>query len=195
MGTDPTSLVSSVKIWLEQIVIDLNLCPFAAKVFYQDQVRYVVCADSDPEEILTAIGVECQRLLQTPPESLATTLVLAPALTDFDHYLDILALAEEFLARMEWSGIFQLASFHPDYQFAEYPAEDVSHYTNRSPLPIFHILREEEISKALANYEVPEDIPRRNIAELRRLGLPAIQALLKTACQVLIDPSPDRANH
>ncbi|MFW7380905.1 MAG: DUF1415 domain-containing protein [Oligoflexus sp.] len=195
MGTDATAMITAVKVWIEQVVIDLNLCPFAAKVFFQDQVRYVVCGDADPEEILTCIGVECQRLLQTPVESIATSLVLAPALSDFEHYLDILALAEEFLERMEWGGIFQIASFHPQYQFAEHDANDVSHYTNRSPVPIFHILREEEVAKALAHYDLPESIPERNIELMRKLGLETMRRKLQQASQILIDPSPDHANH
>lgn len=155
--------------WLEQVVIGHNLCPFAARELEAERVRFAACEEQEPEALLLALATQVQALLEDP--ATGTTLVIFPrALGDFDDYLDFLALAQLWLEDSGLEGDFQFASFHPDYCFGGCEPEDASNYTNRSPLPVIHILREASVEKAIASHPDPDMIPRRNIALAEQKG-------------------------
>lgn len=178
----PEWIISQTKNWLQTLVIDLNLCPFARVVFFQGGIRYCVNNDHDNEAQLHALIDECVYLDNTP--DIATSLFICPdGLNDFDGFLYFLMLAEDLLAAQGYEGIYQLASFHPDYCFAKLSPNDASNYTNRSPYPMLHLLREDSIEKALQSFTHPDRIPERNISLTRRLGRAKLQALLTTCLQ------------
>lgn len=157
--------------WVETMVVGLNLCPFAAPVVKDNSLRYSVIEESDTEKQAALFLAEVDRLLNADEQDIATTLFIVPrGLEDFYDYLDQLAYFEELLEQAGLSGILQLASFHPQYLFGGVDEQDLSHWTNRSPWPTFHIIREAQMSRALANYKDPEQIPERNMALLRKLG-------------------------
>ena len=165
--------------WLERVVVGLNFCPFAKRELLNQRVR-VVTLDSDEEEAkawLQALVSECEIL--DHDQEVGTTLILFErALREFDDYLDFVALAENLLESLNYEGTYQLASFHPDYQFDGCDADDVTNFTNRSPYPMLHILREDEVSKAVDSHPAPETIPERNKQVCRELGIKALSALL-----------------
>jgi hypothetical protein len=165
--------------WIEQFVVGQNLCPFAAPALLDQQLRITVCDTTDEAQLARAVLLELDLIQSTPAAELLTSvLVFTQALGDFDDYLDFLGLAEDLLEEAGLEGMLQIASFHPDYVFDAVPADDASHYSNRSPWPMLHFLREDQIEYALDHYPDPEQIPARNIAHLRELGADAIQALL-----------------
>lgn len=154
-----------VIIWLNEVVIGLNLCPFAARPTRENRVRFQVSEASVEETLLADLRVEFERLDQTPAAELETTLLIIPyALADFFDYTQFLVWAQAQLKREGWQGVYQLASFHPNYCFAGASPSDDENLTNRSPYPIIHIIREESLSKALEYIEDVQDIPERNKA-------------------------------
>ena len=160
------SFIGRTRAWLESFVLAHDLCPFAGRDSRRDAIRYAVADATDLEGLLHELVTECRRLDAEP--GIATTLLIAPAgMEDFDDYLDWLELAEQLLEELEYTGIYQLASFHPDYVFDGVEAADPANATNRSPYPMVHILREAELERALASYPDPESIPQRNMAKLR----------------------------
>ncbi len=139
----------------------------------RNAIRYAVAEASDLEGLLHELVAECRRL--DADADIATTLLIAPeGMGDFDDYLDWLELAERLLEDQGYVGIYQLASFHPDYVFEGVEATDPANATNRSPLPMLHILREAELEQAIAHHADPEGIPERNMALLRAPGSPAL---------------------
>jgi hypothetical protein len=169
--------------WVERVVVGLELCPFAASTLSGGQLRIAVCTTAEEPQLALAVLDELERLQSLPETELATTLLVMPAaLADFEHYLDFLALAEELLEECGLDGVVQIASFHPQYRFAEVPAADPANYSNRSPYPMLHFLREAQLTRALESYPDPERIPERNIQRLRALGSPALLALLAEIC-------------
>ena len=169
--------VQSTRRWLEQVVIGHNLCPFAARELEAERVHLVTCEEREPEALLRALATQVQALLEDA--AVETTLVIFPnALGDFDDYLDFLALAQLWLDDSGLDADFQFASFHPDYCFEGCGPEDASNYTNRSPLPVIHILREDSVEKAIASHPDPAMIPRRNIALAQERGCAYWQRLL-----------------
>lgn len=169
--------------WLEQVVIGYNFCPFAKRVLRQKLLQYHTSNQEELEPALMELVTALEHLDQN--EELETTLLIFPnAFEDFDDYLDGLAIAETLLIDLGYEGIYQLASFHPQYQFAGEPADASTHYTNRSPYPMWHILREASIETAIAHYPNPEDIPARN-AELAAQEPPAFWANILRRCYEL----------
>jgi hypothetical protein len=164
-------IVALSRQWVETIVVGLNLCPFAAPVVRNDTLRYAV-TDAESMEALASNFLQELNLIQEKDEKeIATTLVIMPrAVADFYDYLDLLAYFEDLLAKSGLAGVFQLASFHPAYLFAGVEPDDLSHWTNRSPFPMIHIIREGQMSRVLRHYDNPEEIPERNIKLLRELG-------------------------
>ena len=157
--------------WVETMVVGLNLCPFAAPVVKKDTLRYAVTEGQSEEDLAHAFLSELEKIQKANEVDIATSLVIMPkALTDFYDYLDMLAVFENLLKASGLEGTFQLASFHPNYQFAGVAAEDLSHWTNRSPFPMVHIIREGQMERVLAHYPNPDAIPERNINLLRELG-------------------------
>lgn len=165
-----TNYLTATKKWVETFVIKHNLCPFAKKPFLQNTIRYEVYEGIDWEELGIIFQNECLTLKNTPKSTTETTILIIPnALNDFNDYLDFLAFANRLIFALRLDGELQIASFHPDYQFDGTTKEDVTNKTNRSPFPLFHLLREESVAAALAHYEEPESIPERNMETMRRL--------------------------
>lgn len=157
--------------WVETMVVGLNLCPFAAPVVKDGSLRYSLSEAADEEGLVSGFLNELELILAADETDIATTLFIVPeGLESFDDYLDTLALFEDLLEQAGLSGIFQLASFHPDYLFEGVAEDDMSHWTNRSPWPAFHIIREAQMSRALQHYKNPEEIPERNMQLLREMG-------------------------
>ena len=164
--------------WLETIVIGLNLCPFAKRELDMNRVRFAV-SDADSEvRLLQALESELQLLFGD--DTIGTTLLIHPnVLTDFDDYNQFLDLADGLLVEMNLDGVFQVASFHPDYQFADTAPTDAENYTNRAPYPTLHILREASLTQAISSYPDVEQIPARNIATMNALGIDQIRILFE----------------
>lgn len=174
---EASAVIAQTKKWLSNIVIGHGLCPFAKSEFDNNRIHYVVIEEVGLEEQMAALLAECEAL--DKDETLETSLLIFPnAFVDFEDYLDALALANDLLKDQGYEGIYQLASFHPDYLFENAAEDDAANYTNRSPYPIFHILREASLEAALKSYPNPEQIPERNIELTRRLGLEAMKAAL-----------------
>jgi len=164
-------IIAATKDWLEKAVIGLNLCPFAKAVYINDQIRYVVSDASAPEALLADLLGELRTLAAADPAKIDTTLLIHPdALTDFLDYNDFLEIAEAAVADLGLEGVLQVASFHPQYQFAGTAPDDIENYTNRSPYPILHLLREESVERAVEAFPDAAEIYEKNIATLRLLG-------------------------
>lgn len=167
--------------WLEQVVIGLNLCPFAAKPFGMNRVRLAFSEAVNTAELTQDLIAEGQHLLEQPVQRLETTLLVHPyALTDFLDYNDYLHEIGDVLRAQEWEGVLQVASFHPGYQFAGTSPEAASNYTNRSPFPTLHLIREERLEQILEHYESPEQIPEQNIALMEKMGRAKVEALISS---------------
>ena len=167
---NPTAVAETLA-WLDRAVIGLNLCPFARAVRAKSQIRCVVSEARDPEALLGALCDEVQLLLATDVAQCETTLLVHPqVLTDFADYNDFLDVAEAALESMGCEGVLQLASFHPDYQFAGTDADDVTNATNRSPYPTLHLLREASIDRAVAAFPDASEIYDVNLRTMESLG-------------------------
>ena len=168
-----------VRRWLERAVIGLNLCPFAKSVYQKAQVRIVVSDASTERALLEQLGEELALLRDTPAEQVDTTLLVHPqVLQDFLDYNDFLDDADALVEAMDLAGELQVASFHPDYQFADTEPEDAENLTNRAPCPILHLLREDSVDRAVAAYPEPDAIIERNVATMRDLGVEGFRKLL-----------------
>jgi hypothetical protein len=169
---DDAEIVALVQAWLEQAVIGLNLCPFAKAVHVKRQIRYRVSRALEWDALTSDLEQELTLLAQADPEQVDTTLLVVPlALADFLEYNDFLDWADRLLARLGLEGVLQIASFHPAYQFADTQPDDIENYSNRSPFPILHLLRESSIERAVAAYPAASAIFEKNMATLRELGL------------------------
>lgn len=173
-------IIAQTIAWIKSVVIGCNFCPFAAKVVIQKQIRYVVLEDATKEKSLASLLDEFHFLDETA--DIETTLLIFPNhFSDFISYLSLVASAEKLLSKQGYDGIYQVASFHPDYCFAESDENDPANYTNRSPYPMLHLIREESITNALKHFKDPEGIPGRNVDFAREKGLAYMQ-LLRAAC-------------
>lgn len=170
-GETPEEIIAATRAWLEKAVIGLDLCPFAKAVYVRDQVRFVVSEAGTPEALLSDLVSELRTLSEADPEAVDTTLLIHPrVLEDFLDYNDFLDVAEAAVAEMGLEGEIQVASFHPHYQFADTDPDDVENYTNRSPYPILHLLREASVERAVAAFPEASGIFEKNIETMRRLG-------------------------
>ncbi len=180
----PDSIIAATRTWIERAVIGLNLCPFAKAVYVKEQIRYVVSDATTPNALRLDLERELQLLVGTPPEQIDTTLIIHPwVLTDFVTYNQFLERADAALSALELDGVIQIASFHPQYQFAGTPADDVSNNTNRSPFPMLHLLRETSVDKAVAAFPEAAEIYQRNIETMRRLGREGWENLSDSHCE------------
>lgn len=170
-------VTAATQNWLQDFVIGYSICPFAKRELERSSIRFSVNRDADIEHCLQHLIQECDRL-DTDPGIETTLLIYPDAFADFDNYLDFLEIAEALLAEQGYEGIYQLASFHPGYIFQGCEPDDPANYTNRSPYPMLHLLRESSIEQAIAAYPNPENIPERNVELTRKLGLAKMQALL-----------------
>ncbi|MET0328959.1 MAG: DUF1415 domain-containing protein [Luteimonas sp.] len=167
----PADPIADTRLWLERAVIGLNLCPFAKAVVVKDQVRFVLSDATTPEALLEVLGEELLRLRDTPASDIDTTLIVHPqVLGDFLEYNDFLDEADGLIEALELDGDLQVASFHPDYQFAGTAPDDIGNYTNRAPYPTLHLLREDSVARAVDAYPEPDRIIDRNLATLAQLG-------------------------
>ncbi|WEM44412.1 DUF1415 domain-containing protein (plasmid) [Photobacterium sp. DA100] len=167
-----------VQQWLEQVVIGLNLCPFAAKPNRNQQIQIFISEAQSEDILLEEIYQQFQKLDRTPVDELETTLVVTPGLfDDFADYNQYLDLIDALVFQMGYQGIYQVASFHPDYCFHGTEPEDAENLTNRSPYPIFHLIREESMEKVLKHYPDPEGIPERNIERVEGLSSEEVRIL------------------
>ncbi|MFI4979072.1 MAG: DUF1415 domain-containing protein [Nevskiales bacterium] len=161
---------SAVRQWLDSVVIGLNLCPFAGKPVREGRLRVHVSTAADELELLTELQMELRKLDETPPAELETTLIAIPGLlADFADYNDFLDQVDQLLEEFEWSGDYQVASFHPQYQFAGTMPGDAENLTNRAPYPLLHLLREDSVEAALDSHPDPDGIPETNIRKMREL--------------------------
>lgn len=167
----------ATRLWLEEAVIGLNLCPFARREHERARIRFAVCEETDTEALLLSFASELLRLEQDAKIE-TTLLIFACALSDFDDYLDLLELAQAWLQEQGLEGVYQLASFHPNYVFADSPETDAANCTNRSPWPVIHLLREQSVEEAVAAHRDTAAIPERNIALAREKGMAYWDALL-----------------
>ena len=172
-------IIQAVRQWVETFVVGMNLCPFAKRELVKNRVRFVTTAATTAEQLLQVLQTELELLNADP--SVETTLLIHPAvLQDFYDFNDFLDCADSLLVDMELEGIYQVASFHPDYQFGGTRSGDAENYTNRAPYPVLHLLREESLERVIADYPDVDDIPERNIELMNSLGQDKLQALLKS---------------
>ena len=163
--------IEDTQAWLERAVVGLNLCPFAKAVMAKGQVRYVVTESPDPEQVLLLLQSEMQALVDADPNTLDTTLLIAPyLLPDFLDFNGFLSDCEAVLQDLDLEGVLQIADFHPGYQFAGTAPDDVENRSNQSPYPTLHLLREDSVSRAVDAFPDAALIYDRNIALLREMG-------------------------
>ena len=171
--------IADTRRWIERAVIGLNLCPFAKAVVAKGQVRYVLSDATTPEALLETLGAELLHLRDTPAAEIDTTLIVHPrVLADFLDYNDFLDDADALVEQLGLDGELQVASFHPQYRFAGSSEDDIANFTNRSPWPTLHLLREDSVSRAVAAFPDPDAIVERNVATLEELGHEGWQRLL-----------------
>jgi uncharacterized protein len=179
-GSESDGVIARTRRWLSDVVIGLGLCPFAAAPYRAERIRYRVVEEADADAVYRGFLLALQELVDDGGRRWDTGLVITPtALADFDDYLDMLAVLEDALVDAGLEGEFQVASFHPHYRFEGAAADDPANATNRSPYPLFHLIREAQLAEVLAGFPDPDAIPVRNMArlramdpaELRRLGL------------------------
>lgn len=177
---DADAITAAVRRWVQTVVVDLDLCPFAGRELRAERVRFAVTPATTEARLLADLQTELERLDTHP--AVETTLLIHPrVLQDFGDYNQFLETADDLLVAMGAEGIYQVASFHPHYRFADTAADDVENYTNRSPYPMLHLLREQSLERGIAGYPDTEQIPLRNIALMKRLGIARLKQLLQ-AC-------------
>ena len=175
-----TEIVEPVRRWVETVVVDMNICPFAKRELVKNRVRFAVTQAITEGQLLKALQTELELLSREP--TIETTLLIHPdVLHDFYDYNQFLSYAEGLLVQIKLEGVYQIASFHPDYQFADTEPADAENYTNRSPYPMLHLIREESLERAIAAYPDVDKIPLRNTELMNTLGEDKLQKLLQ-AC-------------
>ena len=176
---DNEGIVIKTKNWITNVVIACNFCPFAAREIKRGSIQYEVLHEGTTKTVLEATLK--MFFLLDENEQIETSLLIFPeSFADFNDYLDLVEKAETLITTNNYEGIYQIASFHPKYMFAGSNENDPSNYTNRSPYPMLHFLREESVTKAIAGYPDIENVPKRNIAFTKEKGLAYMQQLLKS---------------
>ncbi|MFG6666204.1 DUF1415 domain-containing protein [Halomonas sp. HNIBRBA4712] len=187
MATADEAVIEHTLAWVREFIVEYDICPFAQRELDADRVRVQVVRSKKFEVTLEELAAELEWL--TEHEEVETTLIVLPTLfRSFDHYLDFLELAENLIDMLGFEGIFQLASFHPDYCFADADPEDAANYTNRSPYAMVHVLREASVEKAIAFYGDTAAIPARNIEKLEAMGAEQAQARLEACLRYSFRP-------
>ncbi len=170
--------VQTVRQWVETLVVGMNLCPFAKREMVNNRVRFATTTSITEEQLLIALQTELE-LLNTDTSVETTLLIHSRVLQDFFDYNRFLSYADSLLVEMGLEGIYQIASFHPDYQFDGMNPDDAENYTNRSPYPMLHLIREASLERVIADYPEIDQIPVRNIALMNGIGQDKLQALLR----------------
>jgi hypothetical protein len=175
-------VLADTRRWLERAVIGLNLCPFASAVHLRQQIRWVVSQARSEDDLVEELARELRLLAASDPDQVATTLLIHPwVLNDFLDYNDFLELADATVEALDLEGVLQVASFHPQYQFADSEPEDISNFSNRSPFPTLHLLREDDVERAVEALPDSVRLYETNIETLRRLGLDGWRRLFAAA--------------
>lgn len=170
-------VVLHTRAWVERVVVGCNFCPFAGREVERETVLYQVVRATTLEQCLLELVDGCRHL--DADSSIETALLIYPEMfTDFEDFLEFVYLAEDLLAEQGYEGVYQLANFHRDYCFADSDMDDPANYTNRSPYPVLHLIREASLEKVLSSYPNPEHIPERNIEYARQLGRARMEQLL-----------------
>lgn len=179
MSASPEDLsITETRAWIERVVIGLKLCPFAPAPALKGTIRYAMSEAETPEALLEDLATELQRLVDAPPERIETTVLIHPGvLQDFVDFNDFLDIADEALRTMGLEGEIQIASFHPQYQFAGTGFDDIGNETNRSPYPTLHLLREESVARAVDAFGDTGSISAANLATLQMLGPEGLAAV------------------
>jgi uncharacterized protein len=181
-SVDNMNAIAATRHWLEQAVIGLNLCPFARAVHVKEQIRWVESEARDARALLDDLVRELQFLAAADPATVDTTLLIHPyVLNEFLDYNDFLDVTDAALEELGVAGILQVASFHPNYRFEGTAADDAGNFSNRSPYPMLHLLRENSIARAVAAYPDAAAIYERNVETLRRLGADGWESLMSSA--------------
>ncbi len=171
MNPPADRVLAETRAWVQRVVVGLNLCPFAKAPLVKGQIRFVVSETDDPRVLLDALVAQMRELVAADPAVVETTLLIHPnALLDFAEFNDFLDAADAALEDLGLDGVLQVASFHPDYQFADAHPDDLGNATNRSPYPTLHLLREASIERAVEAFPAAEAIYEANIATLDALG-------------------------
>lgn len=183
MSKEKQQVIKQTQAWLNDVIIAHNYCPFAKREVDKGSIRFQVFYDTETEETLKDFITECVWLDRNSDTE--TTLIIFPeSLKDFNLFLELLSLVENLLVAQGYEGVYQVASFHPDYCFQGAETDDAANYTNRSPYPMLHLIREASMEKALKSYPNPEDIPEKNIKFAREQGLEKMRTLLQNCLSV-----------
>lgn len=186
---DAATVELQVCRWLERAVLGLDLCPFARRPYEAGRVRIAVSEAADADALVADLDAELRRLAESDPVTLETTLLAAPGMfEDFLDFNDFFDIADAVLQASKLESEFQIVGFHPGYRFADAPLDDPANFTNRSPMPILHLLREASVERAVADLDDPDAIYRRNVETLRRIGEAGWRAQLDDPPQAS-DPS------
>ncbi|NVK22271.1 MAG: DUF1415 domain-containing protein [Kangiellaceae bacterium] len=172
--------IKATQYWLEHTVIGFNFCPFAKREFVRNSINYQESDTSNPEEALYQL-IEVFKLLDSDSTIETSLLIFSHGFSKFYDYLDLVDLANQLLEKEGYEGVYQIASFHPNYFFDGVEEDDASNYTNRSPYPILHILRETSLERALTNIDNPDEIPERNIQVAQEQGSNVFEKILEKA--------------
>jgi len=177
--TNPTAenILDACQNWVDTVVIGENFCPFAKRERDRDSIRYSI-APSDKLEVAIQFFADELLFIDENPDTETSLLIFPASFDHFDDYLELLELSQEVLESIGFEGRFQLASFHPEYCFEGCSEDDAENYTNRSPYPMLHLIREESLEKALKSVQSPESIPERNVAHAKKLGIETLRKLL-----------------
>jgi len=178
-NADNEIIVTKTKSWITNVVVACNFCPFAAREIKRGSIHYEVINNATTKTVLEAT-LKMFLLLNNNEQIETSILILPDHFSEFNDYLDLVEKVETLLTKNNYEGIYQIASFHPKYMFADTDENDPSNYTNRSPYPMLHFLREESVTKAIAGYTDIENVPKRNIAFTKEKGLAYMQQLLKS---------------
>lgn len=181
MNKEPRE-ISQTRQWIEDIIVGLNFCPFAKKELVNDTIYYYLSHQKKLKLALTELFEQCH-YLQRNTQIETSLVVFDQGFKSFEQYLELVDYANELLIDSEYDGVFQFATFHPDYYFDGVGIDDAENYTNRSPYPVIHILREESLTRVLSTYKNPENIPDNNIALAQKKGRTYFEQVLKNIKQ------------
>jgi len=182
LSTTHQNAIQQTRLWVEQVVIGLNLCPFASKPVKENRVAYIVASDASMERHLQQLA-DCFKQLDSSIDIETSLLIFPDSYPSFDDYLELLHLSNLLLDDLRYTGVYQLASFHPAYCFENSDVDDAANFTNRSPYPMLHIIRESSVENAVANFEGIEQLPERNVSTLRELGHRKMEKTLQQILQ------------
>ena len=184
--------MAATRAWVERVVVGLGLCPWAAPLLSAGGLRYVLSDAHGLIGLADELERELRRLAADPPDTPASVLIVIPSiLDDWADYLDFLAFGDELLGDLGLVGQLQIASFHPDYIFEGAGAADAANYTNRSPLPLLHLLRERDVAAAVAEHPDSLEVPLRNVSLMERRGLDSMRDLLASCREQPARPTRD----